>query len=227
MPVLTLGQVISTATTLAGGRNDWTVSEASFWANLALEEIEEVAGINHVPLEAIAVSSTTSGGNRIALPSDFNFPLSFTLYQGSSATTGSKSTTIIELIQRDTEYLDKHSDQFNSGVPSYYAWTATWLELFPSPDSAYSLQLRYTAKQASLISSTETPSLAPKWHQAWLLKTAEKLCASRSDGEGEGYARNRYLNYITVLRTDQGDRQQDVRSMSMRFGGQRYTRGGY
>ena len=220
--ILSLGDITSRATTLAGGRLDWGSSEASFWANLALEQVLEASGAGHIPREAIAISSTTSGGNRVALPTDFHAPLTLTLYAGSNSTaTTSRTTTVYPLKQRDTAFLDAQSPQFSGGVPEYYAWFGTWIELFPSPDSSYSLQLRYVAKQGTLVASTDTPALDARWHQAWLYKTTELLEASRANPEGEALARNRYLSYVATLQTDRGLRQSDRKSMTLRFGGKR------
>lgn len=215
--ILTLGDVMSLGTTLAGGRGDFALSEASRWANMALEQVSQVKGARHAPREAIAISSTTSGGNRIGLPTDFGAPLAFTLYAGSSSTnTLSRTTASWPLIQRDVAWADAQDNQVAGGMPEKYVLFSTWAELFPSPNSAYSLTLRYAAEQATLVASTETPALAPRFHQAWLFKTAELFHAARGDVDGEALARNRYLNYLGTLDTDQGLRQQDRRSNSVR-----------
>jgi hypothetical protein len=225
--ILNLGEVCSLATTLSGGRADWTLSEASRWANFGLEQVAVAAGAHHKPREGLAISSTTSGGNRIALPTDFDYPIAFTLYQGSSSTaTTSRTTNEVPLAQRDAAYLDAQSGQFLGGIPEYYAWYSTWLELFPSPNSAYSLQLRYGARQPTLIASTETPDIDAKWHQAWLYKTAELLAASRNDVENETLGRARYLAYVNTIETDKALSQHDRRSMSLRFGGARSSKNG-
>ena len=218
MPILNLGQVCSIGTTFAGGRLDLSLSEASLYANLALEQVACAFGARHGPLESIAVSSTTSGENRIALPSDFVAPLAFTLYVGSSSTnTLSRTTITVPLIQRDAAWVDSQELQGTSGQPENYAQYATWLELWPSPNSAYSLQLRYEARQPTLIDSTQTPALSAPWHQAWAYKTVEIFEAARGNPEGEALARNRYLSYVQTIPTDLANRQRDRRSMSMRY----------
>lgn len=228
MPVLNLGQVCSLASTMAGGRLDWALSEASTWANLALEQVSVAAGAHHKPREALAISSTTSGGNRIALPTDFDYPIAFTLYQGSTSTaTTSRTTTEIPLVPRDAAWIDAQSGQQRGGIPEAYLWYSTWLELYPSPNSAYSLQLRYGARQPVLVDSTATPDLDAKWHQAWLFKTTELLEASRNNVDGEALARNRYLNYVNTIETDKALSQHDRRGQTMRRGfGMRSTGGG-
>lgn len=226
MPILSLGDVMSLGTTLAGGRGDFATSEASAWANMALEQVSVVAGAHHKPREALAISSTTSGGNRVALPSDFDYPQALTLQIASG--TSSTVTTWKPLRQRDAAFADAQQGWDAGGEPDYYVWYGTWLEIGPSPNSAYTLQLRYSARQPVLVDSTQTPNLDAKWHQAWLYKAAELYHAARSDDAGEALARNRYLNYVTTIETDQALSQHDRRSMSVRFGGARLTssRGG-
>jgi hypothetical protein len=213
MPIINLGQCMSLATGLAGGRNDWTPSEASAWANFALEQVAELAGAHHKSREALAVSSTTSGGNRIAPPTDYCYPLAVTLYVGSNSTaTTSRTTSEVPLVQRDARWLDSQTAN-QAGVPSAYVPYSTWIELYPSPNSAYSLQLRYGANHPTLINSTDTPDLNQRFHQAWVYKTNELLEASRGNPEGEALGRNRYQNYIGGLETDKALLQHDRASM--------------
>lgn len=219
MPSLTLAQVCSMATALVDNGEPWPLSEASQWANMALEQVSSMANAHHKPREALAISSTTSGGNRIALPTDFDSPVVLTLYQGSTSTaTTSRSTWAVPLIMRDGAFLDAQDDQFSGGVPEYYAWYATWIELFPSPNSAYSLQLRYNIRQTELSASTATATLDAKWNQAWVYKTATLLAAARSDFTHEVANEQRFMNYIRLIPTDRALGQQDRRSMSLRPG---------
>jgi len=204
------------ATTQAGGRSDWQLSEASLWANAAVQTVSQYAG--HLPTEGIAISSTTSGENRYSLPSDHDYPIALTLYQGSSATTGSRATIAVPLVAMDAGWADSRSLP-DSGVPENYVLYSTYYELYPSPNSGYSLQLRYQTKHPTLIQSSETIALDERWHLACLYKTTELLEASRSNVEGEAIARNRFLSYVAGVPTDQQLKQRDRRSMSMRFVG--------
>lgn len=215
---MNLGQLCSYASRMAGGRADWELSEASFWANQAYSTVWNRVG--HTPLEAVATSSTTSGENRIQLPTDWNYGIALTLYQGSTstATTGtSNQTAVIPLKQQDAAWMDAQT-LTPSGVPEAYVPYATWIELWPSPNSAYTLQLRYAVKPPTLVDSGDTIALDERWHAAVLYKTAELLEASRNNVEGEAIARNRYLNYMISVPTDRTMKQQDRRSMHVRFG---------
>lgn len=216
-----LGQLCSFATKMAGNRDDWNLSEASYWANQAYATIYNRIG--HTPLEAVAVSSTTSGENRYQLPTDYAYGIALTLFQGSTSTdtTGaSNSTAVIRLKQRDAGWMDAQTLS-PIGVPEAYEQYATWFQLWPSPNSAYSLQLRYAVKPQTLVQSTDTVALDERWHAAVLYKTVELLEASRSNVEGEAIARNRYLNYVVTIPTDPAFKQRDRSSMQLRFGKRR------
>lgn len=225
MPVINLGQCCSLATTLAGGRSDWQLSEASAWANFALEQVSEAAGAHHKSREGLAISSTTSGGNRIAPPTDYCYPLAVTVLVGSNSTnTVSRTTYEQPLIQRDSAWVDAQPYQGQQGgVPIAYIPFSTWFELYPSPNSAYSVMLRYGANHPTLINSTDTPDLNQRFHQAWVYKTNELLEASRGNLDGEAVARNRYLSYMGTLETDKALMQHDRRSQTVQFGGPRFS----
>lgn len=237
--ILNLGDICSMATQYAGGRIDWSLSEASRYANMAYSEVATRINM-HRPKEALAISSTTSGGNRIALPTDYDYSVAFTLYTSSVVTSvitipnnpqqlplGSIFTIVsnvvpIPLRQRDARWLDSQTlgdNNGNSGVngiPEAYIPYGSWLELWPSPTSAYSILLRYMSKAPIMVASTDTPVLDERWHAAILYKTVELLEGSRNNVEGEMLARNRYLSYVASTPTDMALRQRDRTGMVLR-----------
>ena len=217
--ILSLGDVISKGTALAGGRLDISISEASFYANLALQEVATRQA--YIGLEALGYSSVTSGENRIGLPSDFDYMKSLRLdyWNSSSVTTdsgvsgGSITTTSIrtvkfssELTLTDPTVVDS-AETVNS-IPQYYFTYGQWLELFPSPDSSYSFTMRYVAKQPTLVQSSETPSIDERWHPGWLMKTEEWLRRARNDMEGAMIAQQNYLDYMSSTPSDRAYKQQ-------------------
>lgn len=218
MPILTVREIVSTASLMAKGRADITLSEATRYLNIAYSEMVSVVG--HTPLEALALSSTTSGEGRYAKPTDFGSLIALTLYAGSSSTdTGSHYTSVIPLRQQDSRWIDAQTltNTETPGIPSDYLEFATWIELYPSPNSAYSMQMRYNAKPSTLVNSQDTPALDERWQAGLIYKTAELMCASRNDVEGEAMARNRYINLMQVLPTDKALKQKDRTNMGMRY----------
>lgn len=213
--ILSLGDVISKGTHLAG-RNDWTTSEASFWANLALTEVQ--SRLNHTPKEATALSNVTGTGNEweIALPSDFGGILGVVFY--SSTTDADSGENVlgekVDLTIRDTEFLDSLSS--TSGQPQYYALYGGVMELWPAPNSRGSLVMRYEANQQVLVLSTSTPDLDERWHPGWLDKTEELLHRSRSNHQAATEAERRYVNYMTSTPNDRSMEQSAKQGLGLR-----------
>jgi hypothetical protein len=201
--IITLSDCISKATQLAG-RNDFATSEASFWANAAYEEI--TSRIEFRPMEALAYSSTTSGENRVALPSDFQADINLS---------NLSKTYERNLTKVDGSYIDSQSTSL--AAPTQYAIYGEWMELYPSPDSSYSLQLRYHAKLPTLVESTSTPLIDSRWHMAWVYKTTEMLHAARRDSEGEMLAQNRYLGFMGSTPSDRALQQRTRERQSARY----------
>ena len=83
--ILSLGDVISHGTALSGARLDIPVSEASYYANMALQEV--ATRQHYLGLESLAFSSVTSGENRIGLPRNFDYMRSMRLDYYSISTT--------------------------------------------------------------------------------------------------------------------------------------------
>lgn len=204
---LTLAQCCSTATALVQHRTDIPLSEASFYANIALQEVRYQ--LKTLASETLAVSSTTSGENRVALPGDFAYPINLS---NTSLDPGDSRRVLV-----DTEAAMFDSRSTALGVPERYALFSTWIELWPSPDSAYSLQLRYAATPTTLTASTATPTLQERYHLAWCYKTAELLAASRNDLENEAVCRARYLSAMGDKPTDEAFKQRDKLSQRVQF----------
>lgn len=204
---LNLSQIASMATAFNQGRLDYSLSECSFYANLALGEI--ATRVQHQPLQGIAVSSTTSGENKVSVPDDFDYPINLTLSDSSSGPLGAP----IQLQIREAAWIDSVSSQL--GVPRWYTPYDSWLELAPSPDSSYSVQLRYGKKVRAMVASTDTPALHERYHVAVAFKTAEYLAAARNDLEQEAVARARYLSYMQSTPSDLAHRQRAQEGMSV------------
>lgn len=201
MPKWNLGQIASKATRAVGRRADLDLSEVSFWINEAYNFVAERAP--HNEQERIAVSSTTSGENRVDLPGDFNElrTLSFLTDVGSRRT----------LKQTNTEFVD--AEGFDDvGKPDRFVLYDNWLELHPSPDSAYSLQIRYKSFNTDLKAESDVPSVSTPWRRAIYDKTKELLYSEvLNDPASAAAQRNEFLNTVTSLDDDEAKRQKASR----------------
>lgn len=209
MAFLTLGQMISRATELAGGRLDWSPSEASFYVNQAAAILGNAQGIEHRSLESSYATTLTSGVSRMALPSDYNYGIALSL----GSTIPSAGTQWRTLGKRDIGWADTFAGRLDTttGAPEAYIEYGGRFEVVPSPNSSYSAVLRYRRNLQEVTGSTATFSLDEQWNWATVLKTAELLAMSRGDIETEQLSRNRYIDYMNTMLPDQAKKWMDQR----------------
>ena len=221
MATLTLAQIASHATRMAGLPLA-PLSLVSEYINVAYSMLVHTRGVELSQQETIAYASTSTGTDnaRLAAPSDFDRALGLKYARPNSwSTATSRTTTWVPLVKEPAPQLNTVWVQSDtSGEPAAYAEFATWFELRPSPDSAYSVELRYQRKAAEITASTATPALDEQWHWALVLKSAELLAgAFASDATSEALARNRYAIYVSNLRLDQAKKRADQRGMYVSF----------
>ncbi len=189
---MNLQQICSFATQLNQGRLDYSLSEMSFYANLAQTEV--ATAIQYRALESIAVSSTTSGENRITLPTDFAYDID--LSNISMANWSGQ----YQLTKVEAQWIDSQSTWV--GIPINYAVYSDWMELWPSPDSSYSIQLRYAKKIPSLVSTADSPAIDERFHRGIAYKTAELAAQARNDYEQEAANAVRYQGFMSAVPSD-------------------------
>lgn len=205
MALWTLGTVLSEATSIIGNRDDISQSRASFYANQAAIDVQ--IAIEPLDLEGIATSSTTSGENRIALPTDFYAVLD--LY--NTSITPPQALT-------KWNWYDTDSAQTSLGAPTNYLSFSSYLQLWPSPDSSYSLQLRYQVRPSVMTALTAIPSFDTRFGMCWLYRTAEYLADSVKDYETALMMRNKFLSTLATMPSDLALRQRDRNGQNIRFG---------
>lgn len=190
---------MSSATARMGRRSDIAVSDASYWVNVAYQEI--AAAAPGALLETITVSSTTSGENRLELPADM-----MELINLSYLTAGDGVASALTLRRTGVNRVDQAGFR-PQGKPEEYAMFNNWIELWPSPNSSYSLQMRYYAYPSDMTLAAAVPSLATEWRPA-VMYLAEAFLHELVGNDLEGAsARARYVGYTASLKDTQARRQ--------------------
>lgn len=217
MPTLTLAQLMSHATRMANAPS-LTASLASEYVNLAYTMVALDAGVQHAPRETLAFASTstdtTTIENRVALPTDCDYVIDFKIgIPNSWSTATSRTTAWTPLRKQPAPWGDSGERSDITGQPTVYAEFNTWLELRPSPNSIYSVQMRYARKLDEMTSSTSTPVLDNQWHWGIAVKAAELIAAQSQDSALEVRNAERYGRYVSTLRLDQAKRRMDTRGM--------------
>ena len=123
MPVFTLGEIMSNATTRMGRRADIAESDASFWANTAIQEIARAAPQS--VLETQTFFSVNSGDSLLTLPSDFYEPISLSFE--TTATSSNKT-----LVQTSPAVADA-CGYYPVGQPERYFIFGSQIQLQPRP----------------------------------------------------------------------------------------------
>lgn len=200
MGSFTLSTLISETTAMLGNRLDVAQSRVSLYANAALQFIWNT--VEHDKSEALAVSSTTSGENRITLPTDI---------QELVALSNTSAVPPNLLLPWNANDID--SSYTYQGTPTNYVLYNDYLELWPTPNSAFSLQLRYKTRAPTLSSATGVSSLHTKYDMAHLYKTAALTANALKDWEGSSYYERQFQSEMLSLPSDLAMRQRAKEGM--------------
>ena len=203
MPAWTLGTLMSELTAPLVNRDDISGSRASFFVNEAYRMVAEELH-QHNRMEFTAITSTTSGDRCVNLPTDF--------YELINLSNLSAAPPRL-LRQVNPDFTDSYST--TAGPPLYYTSYATFLELTPSPDSSYSIQMRYRGELADMSLTTHVPSLATRYHYAIHLKSRELAASAQGDFERAGIAAQQYVRYMAAAPSDAALRVRQNRHLGL------------
>ena len=215
MPAWTLGDLMSRATARIGRRDDIAESDVSFWINTAYQEVADAEP--SALMETLTVSSTTSGEFRLELPADCKELTALSWHT-------TEPVSSYTLARVSTDYMDSMGGGGGAPAerPSRYALYNNWLELYPSPDSSYSLQMRYIAEPSDMTATTAVPSLETSWRVA-VLYLGEALLHEHLGNELEGaQARARYVGYAASLKNRHARRDNTEKKASLPLRRSRY-----
>jgi len=190
MGLFNLGAILSEATAALGNNLFITPSRASLYANKAHQFIWDTAP-SHDRSEGLAVSSTTSGENKITLPAGFQEIINVSNLSASPP---------YPLTQWNSNDID--SNYTYQAAPRFYVRYNEWLELWPSPDSSYSIQLRFRTQPSTLTALTQTASFATRYDMAWLYKTVEYLADGVRDYDAAALYRQKFLSEMVTQPSD-------------------------
>lgn len=198
MPNLTLSQINSLVTGWCQGRTDYSASDLSLFANMALTEV--ASRMPYRSLDSFVVSSTTSGQSSITRPTGAAYVTSIS---NLSVAPNSKQRTLEPAMP---EQVDSSATQV--GMPVRYTEYRDQILLWPPADSAYSFQIRFQEVIPPLVNSTDTPALDERWHIAVAMRASAIAASQRNALELEASNQARYLGYISSTPSDMAYKQQ-------------------
>lgn len=91
----------------------------------------------------------------------------------------------------------------SNGAPYYYALTGPNIQLYPTPDAPYNMEMRYWAMPAPLVDDNDTSTLPADWdHMLWVYATW--MCyESEDDAQMGQYWQQRFNNELSMFTADQ------------------------
>ena len=203
MPSYSLGELMSLATTDVGRRADIPISVASQRVNMAYFEV--AGAVEHALLEQVAVSSTTSGENRIDLPTDYGEIVNLSLKWSTSTSSSAVSNT--KTLRRMSASNADERGFLPVGEPQGYVMFNQWVEVWPSPDSAYSMQIRYRSMVTDMVQTSDVPSISTPFRHAIYIKTKELLHDYLGNYAASAAANRAYIDYMLRIKSDEARRQ--------------------
>lgn len=136
-------------------RDDQTERIKTF---IQLSEAEMSRKLRHWRMENRATAEID--GQYSALPADFLEPIRLHLETGDYRT--------LELISQSEMQSRRMQSADTSGKPSYYALTQGEIEVYPTPDGTYNLEMNYYAKIPALTTSNTTNWVLDNYPDAYL-----------------------------------------------------------
>jgi hypothetical protein len=146
----------------------------------------------------------------VTLPTDFDAPINVSILSNSVG--GFSDYT---LIQVDPSYAD-HQGFFPVGVPQRYILYGDYMELHPSPNSAYSLQIRYTSMVTDLTAETDVPSIHTSARKAILYLTESEVFTDIGDDARAATRRALAYNHLSTLQNKHSRRAKAVDKWGVR-----------
>lgn len=136
-------------------RDDQTERIKTF---IQLSEAEMSRKLRHWRMENRATAEID--GQYSALPADFLEPIRLHLETGDYRT--------LELISQSEMQKRRMQNADTSGKPAFYALTQGELEVYPTPDGTYNLEMNYYAKIPALTTSNTTNWVLDNYPDAYL-----------------------------------------------------------
>jgi hypothetical protein len=93
-----------------------------------------------------------------------------------------------------------------SGRPSNYAFNGAGVTLYPTPDGAYSLELRYWSNAAAMSEDTDVPAIPEDYHPLLVTYTRAFLFRAEDDGEMYAFYMSQFEEELRLMRADVQDR---------------------
>lgn len=152
--------------------------------NAAYREIGSKFPFNET--RCIKSFSTIAGTNRYTVPTDLA-----ALFRVWDDTNKKK------LSKRGVRYLANLPLNMQDGKPCYYVRAKDWIQLIPTPDAIYTIDIYYLTEIQDLVVDGDTFVLPLPWHDGIILKARHLYYDERGDIGKAIYAKNEWKDWLS------------------------------
>lgn len=163
--------------------SDQSTSTLTRILNAAYREIASKYPFHEV--RCIKAFSTTADAPRYDVPTDMA-----ALFRVWDDTNKKK------LLKKGVRFLASLPPNMVTGKPIYYIREKDWIQLVPTPDASYSVQIFYLTEIADLIADGDEFVLPLPWHDGIVLKARHLYYDERGDIGKAIYAKNEWKDWV-------------------------------
>lgn len=106
-----------------------------------------------------------------------------------------KNVTELDYLYPDEDDLTAHP----AGVPQYWYFYAQTIKLFPAPDKAYTLTLRYYKKPTLLSADSDVPSVPSQFQELLVVGAAYRVLQVKDQYDQAGILERKYDELLLKL----------------------------
>lgn len=167
--------------------------------NVAYREIADRYRFNNV--RKLCRFSTIASTRRYSVPEDY-----------SNAIRLRDLTNKIRLEKLDSRRLFELTDIDTTGKPTKYTIVKDWIELHPTPDDVYEIEMYYKAEIVELSADGDIPALPTAWHQGILLLSKHYYYVEEGDVPKSLAAFNAYEQWLATKPVELDEEKADYDS---------------
>lgn len=164
-----------------------TASQLNQYLNDALSELSAKA--QYYGEEQVYDFNTVAGTDHYSLPTDT------TKLRSVRITTPNQELSLIDLRDIDRSYT-------SSGIPYSYAMDGYGITMYPNPDAAYPVEMRYWQVMTPMTQDTDAPSLPPRYHRSLTYYAIARCFEREDDPQQAQYYQGRWEQTIKDLKAD-------------------------
>ena len=165
----------------------FTLDDITKYLNFALRRIARK--VDYYVEESAQTITTVAGAAAYGWAADFG-RLRYVL-------DASEARTLVEASQRT---LDETTP--SRGRPTIYARSGSGLLLYPTPDAAYTLTVRYWALPALMVADADEPGIPEDYHELLPFYALKRCFEREDDAEMASYWEQRWLDGLRDMRID-------------------------